>query len=247
MNSEEELLKKRFKELANKSYTRNIPVFTNFLGLLELSAFHESSRDFSHVPYELNGGTDFAERVVVQFGGFELPYPIACIHVKPVQKKFSDTLTHRDFLGALVNLGIKRELLGDIIIHDNEAFVFCIDSMADFIMEHLDRVKHTSVKCSLFDGTFDEIQIKTTNKELNVASLRLDAVVAEVCKLSRSQALALFREKKVFLSGRLIENNSYQLKPLDIVTVRGFGRFEFGDTVRETKKGRYFVTVKLYG
>ncbi len=247
MNHEEELLKKRLKELANKSYNRTIPVFTNFLGLMELSAFHEVSREFSHVPYEMNGGMKLAERVVVQFGGFELPYPIVCIHVKPVQKKFSDTLTHRDFLGALINLGLKRELLGDIVINDNEAFVFCIDNMADFIIEHLDRVKHTSVKCSIYEGPLDEINVKITEKEINVASLRLDAIVAEVCKLSRSQALNLFREKKVFISGRLMENNSYTVKPHDIVTVRGFGRFEFGETMRETKKGRYFVTVNLYG
>ena len=246
MNNDEEILKKRFRDLADKAYSRNICMFSNFLGLLELSTFYEISKDFSYVPYELFGGTDFCERKIIRFGEALSPYPIACIHIKPSLKKFSDNLTHRDFLGALVNLGIKRETLGDIIIKDNEAFVFCLENISEFIIQNLDRIKHTSVKCAISDNIPDKSYITIKKLEYNVASLRLDAVIAELCNLSRSQAQAILREKKVFINGRLNENNSYNLKPQDAITVRGYGRFIFGEEIRTTKKGRFYVSVDKY-
>lgn len=246
MNHEEELLKKRFLELANKAYSRNICTFTPFLGLMEMSSFYEISGEVSYVEFELFGGTDFCERKIIRFGSLGTPYPIDCIHITPTLKKFSDELTHRDFLGALVHLGIKREVIGDIIVNDNEAFVFCFNSITDFILENLTKIKHTSVKCQTARHIPDQSCIHLVPYEFNVASLRLDAVIGEICKYSRSQAQLIIREKKVFVNGRLTENNSYTVKPDDTITVRGFGRFIFGDTIRSTKKGRFFITASLY-
>lgn len=246
MNNEEELLKKRFRDLADKAYSRNISMYTNFLGLLELSTFYDISRDFSYVDYELFGGADFCERKIIKFGSAPSSYPITCIHITPSLKKFSENLTHRDFLGALINLGIKRETLGDIIIKDNEAYVFCLNNISEFIVQNLDRVKHTSIKCSISPVIPDSSYITISKQEYNVASLRLDAIIAEICKLSRSQAQTLLREKKIFINGRLNENNSYNLKPDDTITVRGYGRFIFNDTIRSTKKGRFYITVDKY-
>ncbi len=246
MNYTDEQLKRRFKELADKAYSRNICTFTNFLGLLELNTFYETAKDLSFAVYHLYGGADFCDRQVVRFGTSEMPYPIDCLHVTPSLKKFSDALTHRDFLGAMINLGIKREMLGDIIVRDNEAFVFCIHTISDFIIQNLDRVKHTTVKCSLSEEIPDQSYITIVRREFNVASLRLDAIVGEICKLSRSQAQTTLREKKVFINGRLTENNSYHVKPEDTITVRGFGKFILTDDIRATKKGRFFITVQLY-
>lgn len=246
MNHEEEQLKKRFRDLADKAYSRDICMFTNYLGLMELSVFYEIAHEFSYVTYEVFGGADFCERKMIRFGNLDMPYPIACIHITPSLKKFADDLSHRDFLGALINLGIKRETLGDIIVRDNEAFVFCLTNIAGFITDNLNRIKHTSVKCVLSDVIPDNSYITIEEHEYNVASLRLDAVIGELCKLSRSQSQLLIREKKVFINGRITENNSYTVKPEDKITVRGIGRFIFGDTVRNTKKGRFFITAKTY-
>lgn len=244
--NEEEQLKKRFKDLADKAYSRDICTFTNFLGLMELNSFYEISGSLNYVDYELSGGAEFCERKIVRFGSLQTPYPITCIHLAPSLKKFSDNLTHRDFLGALINLGIKRETIGDIIVKNNEAFVFCLNNIADFIIQNLDRVKHTAVKCMIAESVPDDSYIKITTHEFNVASLRLDAVIGEVYKLSRSQAQLVIREKRVFVNGHLTEHNSYILKPGDAVTVRKLGRFIFHDTARSTKKGRFFITIAIY-
>ena len=209
MNNDVDFLKKRYKELANKSYSRNIPVFTNFLGLREMSVFMEISKDISFADFDIYGA-------------------------------------HRDFLGALINLGIERDYIGDIIVKDNEAFVFCINKMTNFITENLDRVKHTSVKCVIYTGEMDNISSDIKEIELNVASLRLDVVIGEVYKLSRSQSQTKIREGKAFVNGRLMENNSYQLKPADAITLRGYGRFIFSDTMGVSKKGRPYIKILLY-
>lgn len=246
MNSEEELLKKRFKDLCDKAYNRDICTFTGFLGLLEMDVFYRMKNELSYVQISMYGGNDSCERQLLRFGNIDTPFPISCIHITPSLKKFSDELNHRDFLGALINLGIKRETLGDIIILDNEAYVFCLNNMQEYICDNLTRVKHTSVKCETAASIPDSFVNRTKNIELNVASLRLDAIIGEVYKLSRSQSQNVIKERRVFLNGRLIENNSQEVKPNDKTTVRGMGKFIFGETVRTTKKGRFFINVQIF-
>jgi RNA-binding protein YlmH len=247
---EEELLLKRFEDLASKAYSRDICLFTGFLNLNEQDLFFKHSKDFQYVETTLFGGAKYCERKILCFGenaSANTPsYPIACIHIRPALKKFAEDLTHRDFLGALVNLGIKRETLGDIIIHENEGYVFCLNTIADFILENLDRIRHTVVKCALADSIPETALYNIEQRKLNVASLRLDAIVGEVYALSRSQSLLFFREKKVFVNGRLCENNSYNVKSGDIISVRGKGKFIFDDILNNTKKGRYNVSTQIF-
>ena len=127
---QDEGLKKRFIELANKSYNQGIYTFTEFLGLNEQSIFSEIEKEIRHVGISKYGGTNDAERIMIRFGneeefGYIVDYPVVCLCIKPLMQKFADELNHRDFLGALMNLGIAREKLGDIIIHENEGYIFC--------------------------------------------------------------------------------------------------------------------------
>ena len=188
---------------------------------------------------------------MIRFGseemlGYEESFPIRCLVAKPLIKKFADALTHRDFLGALMNLGIERDILGDIIVRDNVGYVFCEDKMAEYLREHLDKVKHTSISCEIVSECPARAVPDFANEELVVSSIRCDAVVSKAYKLSRSQSIELFRTKKVFVNGRQYENNSGILKDKDIVSVRGFGKFIFSGTPVETKKGRIRITIKKY-
>lgn len=245
MNENEQLIK-RLQELEDKSYSRDICLFTSFLNLNEIDLFYKNTKLFGYVTTDLFGGAAYCERKIIRFGNLETPYPINCIHIRPVLKKFADALTHRDFLGALINLGIKRETLGDILICENEAYVFCLDTMTDFIIDNLERVKHTVIKCQRADSVPETILYNIAERKLNVASLRLDAVIGEVYDFSRSQSQQILRDKKVFVNGRLCENNSYMVKPEDSITVRGMGKFIFDTSVNTTKKGRYNVLVKIF-
>lgn len=247
----EELLKKRFADLAQKCYQKNQYTFTGFLGIADAACFYEIEKELSYVPYRFWGGYEDAERVMLRFGskellGYEEEFPIISLKVTPVSAKFADTLTHRDYLGALMNLGIERSTLGDIIIVGKHAFLFCTDKMAPYIMENLDRVRHTNVRCQIAGKIPESTITRMERKSVQVSAARADSIIAKVYNLSRSESVDLFRAKKVFVNGRLNENNGGQLKPDDKVTVRGFGRFRFVGVSGETRKGKLNVEVDIF-
>jgi RNA-binding protein YlmH len=191
------------------------------------------------------------ERQVLRFGseeslGYDAGFPICCLEITPVLAKFSDTLTHRDYLGALMNLGIERNTLGDIMIQEKTAYLFCLEKVAAFIVENLSYVKHTNIRIRLLEEMPDAIQPKKKQVMLIVPSMRYDVVIAKMCHLSRSQSIALFREKKIFVNGRVMENNSGTMKENDVVSVRGYGKFVCEETLGETRKGNLSLRVSQY-
>lgn len=255
-DSDEILFKKRLEELASKSYKNSQYLFTGFLTLAELNCYYQLERELSYVTVTAFGGTSDCERVMLRFGdselcGYEEPFPIACIEIFPMAEKFAEELSHRDYLGALMNLGIERATLGDIIVFGegeraHHAFLFCAEKMASYIIEELDKVRHTSVRCRLAESIPKSTVTRLERKRVQISAPRADSIIAKLYKLSRSEAVELFRAKKIFVNGRLNENNSAQLKPGDRVSVRGFGRFLFVGISGETRKGRLNAEADIY-
>ena len=246
-----ELLKKRLAELADKSYRNNQYVFTNFLNMAEMNAFYEIRKEISYIPFTAFGGTENCERMMLRFGseelfGYEEPFPICCIQAEPLIEKFADNFTHRDFLGAIMNLGIEREVVGDIAIKGKKAYIFCTGKIASYIAESLVQVKHTSMRCTVLEQAPDILKPALETRKVTAASERIDAILGKLCNMSRSQSILAFREKKVFVNGRQCENNSYQLKPGDVVTCRGFGKFVYEGVKYETKKGKICAEIAVY-
>lgn len=244
-------LKSRLKELARRSYEQNMFTFTPMLGLIEQTVFGELEEELQYAGYTVFGGHEHAERVMVRFGkpeelGYEEPFPIVLIHMKPLLQKFSDQFSHRDFLGALMHLGISRDLLGDILVGDRQGFLFCQESIAEFICLELTQVKHTHISCSMADALSEYQEPEPAAEEHLVASERLDGLVAQIYHLSRSQSLALFRDKRVFVNGRLTENNSRTCKVGEVINVRGFGKFIYDGIGYTTKKGKQRVKIRIY-
>ena len=249
---ETELIKKRFAELADRSYTKGQFTFTQFLSMADLSLFYEEKRSLDYAGPFVFGGYDGAERAIVRFGdpdklGYEENFPIDTLAIVPLADKFADDLTHRDFLGALMSLGIERSLLGDILVTGKKAYIFCLSRISDFIIENLISVKHTSVSVRRAEAEDIKEIPKSFEKEklVQVASERIDAVIAKVYNLSRSAAIEYFAQKKVFVNGRLTENTSLSLKQDDIVTVRGFGRFKLAEIAGTSRKGKLNLLIRL--
>ncbi|MBQ9936464.1 MAG: hypothetical protein IJO70_11510 [Lachnospiraceae bacterium] len=253
--NEIDLLKSRLKDLANKSYKQNIYTYSAFLTSAELVCLDELRDEMSFVDYETFGGYELAERQLVGFGseralGYTGDWPIKIIKVEPLIDKFADDLSHRDFLGAIMNLGIERNVFGDILVKDGKrAYIFAMESIADFIMDNLTKIKHTNVKTSIVEPGTDSMEdLKPTLVDMDVivASPRFDAIIGGATKVSRSEALNLFKAKKVTLNGRLCERNSMTLKDGDIFSIRGYGKFKFCGAGNETRKGRVYVKLKKY-
>lgn len=251
MTADELLLKKRFTELAEKAYSRGSYTFTNFLGLAEQDILSRVSRELAHVPCRRFGGAEGCERVMARFGdaelcGYEAEFPIACVRCAPVSLKFADKLTHRDLLGALMNLGIDRSLLGDIVLRDDAAYLFCTETIAPFLCENLTQARHTRLTCEVAETLPEGQLFRLEARECLVSSERVDGVAAHVHKLSRNELSDLIRAGKLFVNGRQCATGSQVLKPGDIVSLRGFGRFVYRGMQRTTKSGKLSVVVEIY-
>lgn len=251
--SDKELLqlKKRLLELAEKSYNRGIYTYTPFLSLSEQQIFYEVEKEVAYAGLGMEGGAPVCERKIIRFGsveniGYEEKYPIACIELMPVTPKFADNFTHRDFLGAVMNLGIERNTIGDIFLKEPGAVLFCQESIAPYILENLGQVKHTAIKCRIVEAKEELQEAEPKEVSVTVASARIDGVIAKLYSISRSQSLELFRTGRVFVNGMTMENNSYPLKEGDAVTVRGYGRFLFYGMAGETRKGRERVNIGMF-
>ena len=238
-------MQKRFEELSSRAAQRYYTAFSDFLTMEEQSELLSLRLES---PFKLFGGYEGAERCVAAFGEDceNAVYPISYIKIEPVAKKFADKLTHRDFLGSLMNLGIKRETLGDIIIKDNTGYLMCLDTVADFIANDLTRVKHTSVKCNAVSALPEGMQSEPQEQEEIVASLRIDVLTAAVYHLSRNAVKELFNQRKIFVNSALCENFSFIPNEGDVISVRGKGRFKYGETLGKTKKGRLIVQLFVY-
>lgn len=263
---------KRVKELSQKAYQGNFLTHTQFLTASEQSEFLEaagknavdpqdeskSSGMFQSVPWVLYGGTEDAERRVLCFLPDYLdketfliqeetePETVVCIEVSPVNRKFAEELTHRDYLGALMNLGIERDRVGDILTDSETAFLFVMKENADLIESELVRIRHTSVKCRKVPASSCTIRPEFEEREGSVSSERLDAVLAMVYHLSRGKAQELVEQEMVLVDGRLAYSGGYDLKPGSRVSVRGHGKFQYLGVGAQTKKGRFYAKVKIW-
>lgn len=250
--NEEQWLEKRVEELAGKCRMRDIPVHTEFLNLNEQDIFYRTMKKQKDVRYVLAGGYPMAERRVGLFlpsymeEGDTSLLPVCCVHILPVSEKFSEELSHRDYLGALMNLGIERHKTGDIITDKTRAWLFCMEDMAQYICENLAQVRHTRVYAEIGEVPKEVLEPEFQTIEGSIASVRLDALLALAFQTSRSKAVPLFEAGRVFVNGKLVMSPSGTLQEGDVVSVRQMGRFIYRGVRNETKKGRLFVAVDRY-
>ena len=242
------LVKRKMSDLASESFNKNIWTYSKFLNIAEQSEVQSSKYS---TDYYFFGGYENSERNIVVFGnademGYEPSYPVSYIEISPVNMKFADNLTHRDFLGALMSLGVNREMIGDILVTDKSAVVVCVDSIAQYIVNELESIKHTTVRCRIAQSIPHNVLPEFDDDELIVSSERIDVIVSGVYNLSRNSSQALINGEKVFCNGRLTLSTSFIPENGQIISVRGYGRFVYNGILRTTKKNKLVISVKKY-
>lgn len=250
LNKEETLFCKRLTELSQFAYQKNLCYYTDFLNLNELNLFYQTKQTFAPTLTKIWGGFEDAERVMVCFytnSSFQKPeFPIEVIRVQSSNQKFCDALTHRDYLGAILNLGIERSKIGDILVEETGAYLFCNKTICSFILDYLTKIKHTNIKCSIVSFQNQQFEPNLQKISGTISSIRLDAILSVAYQSSRTGLTSLISNGKVFVNGRMVESNSYSLKEGDIVSTRGYGRFRYEGINHQTKKGRYSITIMKY-
>lgn len=202
-----------------------------------------------NMKYNMNitflGGFEEAERNVIAFNYesyYDMPFVILNIKCK---SKFHK-LGHRDFLGAIISLGIVREKFGDLIVNDNEAFITVIREVSQYIIDNITSV--SSAPCNVSEVKDYKELPKINFQDLNTisTSLRVDCVVSAITKISRGNCEKLLKEGKVLVNYSEVNEKSKELALGDTITIRGYGKFKLSSILGSTSSGRIKLNVKKY-
>lgn len=238
----------RINELYERSFSRNIFTFTDFLSP---SKAEEIERTIDKRYVTFFGGNEFSERTMARFGdkdelGYEEEFPVKLLKIYTTAGKFAVPVTHRDVLGATLNLGIERDKTGDIFIDGGNAYIYVHESVAPLILSELKTVSRNPVIVTETDRLPEILHPKTEETEISVASNRADAVISRLYNFSREESSALFKSGFVALNGKQLEKGEKALKGGDVITVRGKGKFVFVSEGGTSKKGKLYVKLNVY-
>lgn len=225
-------------------------VLTDFLSPPELAEAQQALKPLTEVHWVSWGGYPQAERKRLAIAREEIPLDRSQVEVVALEiagNFLFDTATHRDFLGAMLGTGIVREKTGDIIVlGDRGSQVIVVPEMAEFLEMELKQVRSVPVKTQPIE--LSELKIREPKKKQLTtveASMRLDAIASAGFGMSRSKMVDLINAGDVRINWKEITQSSYQVKPDDLIAIRGKGRLEVGE-MSITKKGRYRVQLTRY-
>ncbi|KRQ86559.1 S4 domain protein [Caloramator mitchellensis] len=218
-------------------------VFTDFINPEEKAALLALCRQ-NDVNVNFYGDDNF-ERTVAKL--FKLndyaEYPIDVLKVEG-NFKF-ERVEHRDYLGSLLSLGIKREKIGDINVFDDGAEIYILKELSDYVIFNLEKIKHTTVKIKKIGlNEAREKLIKFKTLSLNVPSLRLDAIISELTGESRNKASEIIKNENVKVNFKIIKETDKKVEPNSTISIKGYGRFIVGECLGATKSGRLVVEAK---
>lgn len=240
----EEFLR-RIEDLYNRARNRNVITYTNFLTPTEAQLIKTSYLGKSVV---FSGGRDEAERVRAFFLPEYMEELEVKEYIKALRLKFSfKELSHRDFLGAILNLGIKRECLGDIYVFEKEAYVFVTSEVVEFIKLNLTKVGKIGVVIE--EVEFDKVklpELKLQEVKFSVQSLRLDSVASGIFNESREKMNLNIRDGIVMLNYLVCQNTSQAIKEGDIISIKGFGKAVILEIGGITRRGKTFIVAGRY-
>lgn len=245
------LFERRMLDLAKAAENGGYYTASHFLTLAEQAELDELHKRGLISRYTLDGGFDAAERKYAILGdpdelGYEPSPEGVWLQIAPRAAKFADALTHRDFLGSIMALGIKRELLGDILVVDNIGYLYLLESIAPYLLETLTRIRRTDVTVLRTDAPPEHAVTLPDVTAVVASSERLDAVVAAVYRLSREKAKTAIERELCAVNGKITAKPDATVKEGSIISLRGYGRFLFEEILSNTQKGRLRIAVRIF-
>ena len=238
------------------SKTREKIENTDFLDMYQISLVENFLRKIKFENYKLYGGYEESERKIL------IIYPEK-YNESMLEKNYSKMLkvvrvslpeeekgkyTHRNYLGGIVKLGLKREKVGDILVSDDGADIVVVEDFAEILKQELPNL----TRFEKSEITIEEIknirkkEIKLEEIKIIVPSLRLDNIVSDLAKTSRNKAAQIINQERVFVNGQNETKLSKQIKLQDIITIRGKGRFVVKEFAGTTRSGRTIVIIEKY-
>lgn len=238
------------------SKTREKIEYTDFLDMYQVSLVENFLRKINFKTYQLYGGYEEAERRVL------IVYPEK-YNEKMIEKNYDKMLkivrislpeeekgkySHRNYLGGIVKLGLKREKVGDIIVYEEGADIITLEDFSTILKQELPsltRFENSRIEIESIQN-LQKREVKVEQVKIMVPSLRLDNFVSDLARTSRSKAVQIMEQERVFVNGQNEKKASKQVKLGDIITIRGKGRFIIKEFDGTTRSGRTVVIVEKY-
>lgn len=242
ISDNDELFYSKIDDAVCLCLTRQKPYFFSFLSERKQALAKKYLESIYFDNYLFYGGYENSERKVLGlfYDKQKVEFPVSAIEFR---YRNCDRLTHRDFLGALMSLGIERETVGDILVEDGRCVVFVKSELKDYIVSQLFKIGNTGVKIK--DADSDNLPKGRGFEETTytVSSLRLDNIVAAISNLSREKTKTLILSGNVSHNFLQTQNVSQIINSGDTLTIRGKGKFVLNGILGETRKGRIRISV----
>jgi RNA-binding protein YlmH len=194
-----------------------------------------------------NGIFKDADRRMIAFSAYDEPltYPVNLLKISN-SSKFR-TLNHKDYLGAIMSLGIKREKLGDLIIKDAICYAPVCSDISDYIINNLNSIGNCPCEVKEYDYTLQDLPERKFEEKIIIStSLRLDGMVSAICNVSRSNSVELISCGKILVNYFQCLKKDQVIKNDDTLTIRGHGKFKIAEIVGRTQKDRLKIAIKQY-
>ncbi|MBE6780743.1 MAG: hypothetical protein E7545_07175 [Ruminococcaceae bacterium] len=242
---ESEILIARITDTQDISQKTSKPKFFGFLSREE-AALAQRLLENRNANFQLFGGYEDAQRVML--GCFPDWCDNANFPITAVTFTYREAveLHHKDFLGALMALGITRESVGDILVEKGRTVAFIKDEVLPFVLSNVTKIGRVGV--DILVGFTDPLPLGDSliTASATVSSLRLDCVVSALASVSRGKANELIEAGLVSVNSVVCQKNTKQVAMGDAVTVRGKGKFIIGNTCQKTRKDRTVLEYKKY-
>lgn len=229
---------------------------TDFLDMYQISLVENFLRKIKYENYKLYGGYEEAERKILiafpeKFNEDMLkknyPKMLKVIKIELPEEEYNK-YSHRNYLGGIVKLGLKREKVGDILVSNDGADIITVSDFAEVLNQELPsltRFENSKITINELDNLRKK-EVKVEEVKIIVPSLRLDNIVSDLAKTSRSKAVGIIEQERVFVNGQNETKPSKQIKLNDIITIRGKGRFIVKEFTGTTRSGRTVILIEKY-
>jgi len=233
------------KLLQSISFVENRNTVTKFLTNFEQVVLSQIvAYNYGDFKVEFFGGFDDAERKkakIISNEYYDVDYDIVCLKAK-FNNKFNK-VEHRNILGAVHNLGINFNRFGDIIVLENEVYIFVDDEIADYIAMEFTKAGRVNLDFQRVDLTEVKIEKKYEDFEIVSSSFRIDSIVAKITNKSRSKVKEFLEQDFIKLNHVILRNGEKTCTPDDIISIRKYGRYVVKGYTQNKKSLKYRITI----
>ena len=227
------------------AYDKDITVFGNDFYTPNIWRFFQKYFNDAYFMVDSYGGFKDCERRMISFNNvYDTPYPIKLLKIESSSK--FDNLCHRDYLGAILGLGIRRNKIGDLLLKENACYLTVCEEITEFLVDNLNLVGKAPCKVTILENNFENLVPNFKQEIILVQSLRIDSIVSKLIGISRSKAQTIIEEGMVLLDYNKVKDKSKEVKIEERITIKGHGKYILDEIIGNSKSGKFKVLVKKY-